>query len=385
MEIIKKETEETISEYCTRVYNLKNILGLTWQDIAYTINTELGYNYSSDKYRKDAYKLNKILNEEKDAPFELSTVKLERSKLNDERAQINALYRRIAREETLKEIAKTAVESISDKIKLDLPNEIITKSKKVAILQLSDIHYGIDDETRWNKYNTEIAKQRIIKLQNKVIEYLQKENIDELYIVNLGDMIGGRIHLQLRINTRIDVVTQTIQISEILAEFTNNISKYAKIHCYFTTDNHGRLEPSIKDSIELESLSRIVPWFMQERLKENKNVIVHTDENYGDDIVVINVLGHTIACCHGHKDKPTKIVSNLTLYTKKHFDMILSSHFHHLAVEEENSTIVVYNGSIMSTDSYAEKLRLNSKPSQNLIICSEKDVMECLYKIDLSD
>ena len=59
MEIIKKEPKETISEYCARVYNIKEALGLTWDDIAFIINTELGYNYSSDKYRKDSYKLNK--------------------------------------------------------------------------------------------------------------------------------------------------------------------------------------------------------------------------------------------------------------------------------------------------------------------------------------
>ena len=53
MEIIKKEPKETISEYCARVYNIKEALGLTWDDIAFIINTELGYNYSSDKYRKD--------------------------------------------------------------------------------------------------------------------------------------------------------------------------------------------------------------------------------------------------------------------------------------------------------------------------------------------
>ena len=126
-------------------------------------------------------------------------------------------------------------------------------------MQLSDIHYGIEDKTMWNEYSPTIAKQRIEKLQNKVIEYLKKENITDLYIINLGDMIGGRIHLQLRLNSRIDVITQTIEISEILAEFMNNLSKYTNIHGYFSTDNHGRLEPNIKDVIDLESLSRIVP------------------------------------------------------------------------------------------------------------------------------
>ena len=41
MEIIKKLPEETITEYCARIYNAKETLGYTWDDIAYIINSEL--------------------------------------------------------------------------------------------------------------------------------------------------------------------------------------------------------------------------------------------------------------------------------------------------------------------------------------------------------
>jgi hypothetical protein len=38
---------------------------------------------------------------------------------------------------------------------------------------------------------------------------------------------------------------------------------------------------------------------------------------------------------------------------------------------------------MMGTDDYASDLRLNNKPSQNLIIVSEKSVVESIHKIVL--
>ena len=37
----------------------------------------------------------------------------------------------------------------------------------------------------------------------------------------------------------------------------------------------------------------------------------------------------------------------------------------------------------MGTDDYAQQLRLSSKPSQNLIIVSKENPVECVYKINL--
>ena len=398
MEIIKKETEETISEYCTRVYNLKNILGLTWQDIAYTINTELGYNYSSDKYRKDAYKLNKILNEEKDAPFELSTVKLERSKLNDERAQINALYRRIAREETLKEIAKTAAESISDKFRLAPicvnPLKKFKEDKnKAAILEIGDWHYGLEVENYWNKFNPNIAKQRIEQLRDQVIKHLTEQNIYILHIVNLGDLIAGRIHTPLRINSRFDVITQIIEVSELLAQFIIDLSGFAEIHYYDTLDNHSRLEKDLKESLDLESLTRITNWYLKLRLSPEVlkalekdygkiKISIH-DNTFGDDIITFKVFDHNVIAVHGHRDKPEKVIDSLSMMTQQHYDLVLTAHLHHFSAEEKNETILISNSSLMGTDDYAQQLRLSSKPSQNLIIVSKENPVECVYKINL--
>lgn len=308
---------------------------------------------------------------------------LERYKIRDERTQINALYRRIAREDTLKEIAH----DFAEQMKVNpLPVNIISKkfadNTKVGILCISDWHYGIEIDNFYNRYNTEIAKDRINKLQDEVIRIIEKENLHHLIILNLGDLIGGRIHLQLRINSRIDVITQTMEVAELLAEFLNNISAFATISYHSTLDNHSRLEPNMKDSLELESLVRIIDWYLPERLSSNKRVKIEKN-TFSDDIITFNVFDWKVAGVHGHKDKPNKLIDSLSMYTHNHQDLILSAHYHHFSSEEKNETLWISNSSLMGTDSYASDLRLNSKPSQVLIITTENNPCEIIYKINL--
>jgi len=62
-------------------------------------------------------------------------------------------------------------------------------------------------------------------------------------------LIAGRIHLTIRFNSRIDVITQTIEVSELLAEFIDELSTYVPIDYYSVIDNHSRLEPNKKDAL----------------------------------------------------------------------------------------------------------------------------------------
>jgi hypothetical protein len=388
----------------------KGSYNFTWQDIVDIYNQATGKNYSSSWAGKKAkksrdidvnldedvikYIQSKQLCQNKEVPenhesfsdLDWKIVDLNVSKWNksDERIQLNALYRRIAREISIKEMGKEIAQTVSESIKLS-PVKILQNcdSEKEAILQISDWHYGVEVDSIYNQYNTEVARERIDKLKDEVFALLEKEDVSHLSVVNLGDLIAGRIHLQLRINSRIDVITQIIEVTELLAEMLNELSHFVTIDYYDTMDNHSRLEPNLKNSIELESLTRITRWYLEERLKDNNNIVIHTKNTYGDDIITFRVLGHEIAAVHGHKDKPITIIDNLSMMTKKHYDLILSSHLHHFSCDEKNETVLVSNSSLMGTDEFAQSLRLTSKPSQNLIILTKENPVYCIYKINL--
>lgn len=379
-----KRPEETELEYKKRIYLYRDLYDLTWNDIADVINNELNCNYSADKYRKESYKiLDKQASHLLQAEDKIFEYKKERVKLNDQRLQINALTRLIAREETFKEIAIEAASNISKNKIFDVPKNInIKNAEKKAILCIGDWHYGLDVDLFYNTYNVDIAVERITTLLNAVLIHLQEHSIDDLYVINLGDMISGRIHLPLRINNRIDTVQQTIEVSEILAEFLNVLSEHTNVNYVSVSDNHSRVEPNKKESLQTESFARIIDWFLEERLSNNKNI--HFIENtFSEDFAIFNVFEHCIVAVHGDKDPQKGIVDRLNSYLQGHIDLLISAHRHHFTADENNFTEFYCNGSLIGQDDYSANLRLNSKPSQLLFICTPDNFSEIIYKIKL--
>ena len=418
LELLHRKDNESVEEYTDRVCKLKQDLRLSWDDLRDIINRETGESYSESHYRKgfkkrqeelelqsflygggkplEDYQSNgltdemieqqssEIVNKNHGGWEELSAIKKERMKLSEYRIQTNADLRRVAREETIKEIAHDFAQTMNSKKVLDAPSFRFVdddSDSPAAILTLSDWHYGIVVDNYWNKYDPDIAVERINKLRDEVINRCKINNVSELNIVNLSDLICGRIHLPLRLQSRFDVITQIMEVSEILAEFISDITRYGlAVNYYDCEDNHSRIEPNKNDALEIETLTRITKWFLKERL--NRNPLVHIyDNDFGDDIVVFNCKGYEIAGVHGDKDSPHKVVENLSLMTRKKFDLILTAHFHHFSCDERNETVVVSNGSLMGTDEYARKLRLSARPSQNLIIVTENSVVDTICRI----
>ena len=408
VDIIPVNQGESFDSYRQRIYKLKEqgVIDLTWAEISRLFADTFNIKRDESKWRKEAKELIDISNDKRlltndtiesmedpqvyqqqliDIQEALLEYRKERVKISDERTQNNAYIRRMAREETLIEMAKVvATEMSSKKILtpriLPLPK---TDKKQELIVQLSDWHYGIEVDNFLNKFNPEICIQRVSKLLEVIIRYIHDHPVQKIYVVNLGDLIAGRIHNTIRLESRYDIVTQCIHVSEVLAEFLQELSAYAPIEYFDCLDNHSRLEPVKTDSLELESLARITPWYLKDRLKDHR---VHINTNVvNDDIITFTVMDDkfTVGGVHGHKDKPVKVVDNLTLLTKISFDLILTAHLHHFSCDEKNETLVVSNGSVMGTDRYAMDLRLTSKPSQNIILVNEHTVADHINRITL--
>ena len=401
----KKRQDESDIEYIVRMCTEKDYYKLSWDAIAAIMNDELKISRSESYYRKN-YKNGTFsiqcaesrlqddcedsVAEDIDSSMEelLFSIKKERVKLRDERTQLHATIRKYARYEDIFELSKEIAHNIATEMsgKKFLPtvenkNVVCSSGAKSAILELSDWHYGIDVNSYWNTYNPTIARERIAKLMRETIVKCCANGVNEIWVVNLADLICGRIHLTLRLQSRIDVITQTIEVSEILAECLTELRNAGLIvHYVGCLDNHSRLEPNKNDSLDLESLARITDWYLKERL--DGEVIFH-DNEYSRDIITFNVGRYKVAGIHGDKDKPADVVKHITLMTRQQYDLVLTAHLHHFSCDEQNETVVVSNGSLMGTDDYAEKLRLSSRPSQNLIIVSEDSVCEAIYRIVL--
>ena len=414
----KLENESEL-EYIHRICTIKSELGMTWKEIAELFKDNLGIYYSPSYYSKNfkagnfdtpvasvtstatlesncdgfcegCEELPECLSEwsddlsKKDTYIkeQLHKLALKKIEVSDIVTQNNAYIRRLSREQTIKDIAHDYANIMSEKKILDAPwlGDWSNSSDVEGALLLSDWHYGMVCDNPWNKFDPDICKERVNKLLSKTIQIIKKNNVSHLHVLDLADLIAGRIHTQIRIESRFDVITQTMQVAEILAEFLNDLSYHCSISFYSCLDNHSRLEPNKKESMDLESLARLIPWYLTERLKDNDCVEI-CDNKYGADIITCKIAGHNVIGVHGDNDQPRTALERLSLMTHEHYDMLCTAHFHHFSCDENHQTIIVSNSSLMGVDRYAEKLRLTSDPSQTFVVATPENVCECIYRI----
>ena len=385
---------ESNEEYIERILIEKRSkrIRLTWEQVAEMIHSYTGIQRSPDTWRKNAASL--VVSPAPDAEEEESAeetlvnlireYRKERYKLADINTQNNAILRRMAREESIKEIALEVANTISSK-KILPYCKAQPAGDGEAIVMISDWHYGMTADNHWNYFDIEECINRVADLREQVREYCSGRGVKKLHVVNLGDMIAGRIHSTIRYQSRVDVIRQVMEVSEIKAEmlcYWHN--EGFDVEYYDCLDNHSRLEPDKKESLDLESLALLIPWYLKARLSDY-DININSNE-YDPEIISFTACNgkYNIGGAHGHKDSPKAIASRLAMLTKKNHDMVLTAHLHHFAADEQNEVIVVSNGSLMGTDDHAKGGRYTSKASQNVIIVNERSVCDDIHRIVLN-
>lgn len=392
---LKMMPTETQDQYFYRICNMKDSLGFTWPQMAALFNDEFGCSKDESKYRKDwasfqrifnanADKLigeNRYLEEIKEATDELYKIK---KQVSDQRREYNKLLTVDARAEHLTE---KLIEAANVVPLMDYSNIFAytnNVSQKEALLACSDWHYGQIAENIWNTYNTDIFMQRIDKLFNSTVAAIQEHKIHTLHIVLLGDLINGAIHTGSRVASEENTCDQLMHVSEILASFINELSKYVtNINVYSTYGNHARTIQNKNDSIHADNMERIIPFWLRQRLQNNKKVNVVDSDYY--EFIYLQVCGYNIVCTHGDLDNFKNFgVTVNTLFSKKYgktIDYTFTGDKHHAEVFEQfgiESTLV---GSLCGTDEYANNKRLYSDPMQTLCVFTPKDGKLCSYNI----
>lgn len=396
-ENLKRMETETDDQYFYRVCQMKESLGFTWPQMAKIFNEEFGCNKGETAYRKrwaafksvfdaNADKLvgeDKYLEEIKQATDELYKAKRQ---LYDQRREYNKLLVSDARADNLVEKLIEAANAVP---LMDYSSDFFfdpDESAEEAILLISDWHYGQVSSNIWNSYDTNICMQRVSRLYDKVLHALCEHNVKTLHIALLGDLISGAIHTSCRVASEENTCEQLMHVSEILANFINEISVHVgHINVYSTYGNHARIIQKKDDSIHADNMERIIPWWLKQRLINNKKVSVIDSEYY--EFIYFDICGYNVVCTHGDLDKFKDIgVTINSIFSKKYgksIDYTFSGDKHHVESFEQfgiESTLV---GSLCGTDEYANNKRLYSNPTQTLCIFTPDDGKLCTYNIKL--
>ena len=309
----------------------------------------------------------------------------ERIKIRDERLQLNAYIRDLGRRDTVSEIANDCASKIAKEhpFVFNVTKKKDENGETVGVLLIGDWHYGEECNDFNSIYNPEEAAKRVKNLTEQTIEKGKKNGINTLYVINLSDLISGAIHLRLRLETRENTMDQVMHVAELVSQMLYTLSQHFNIKYYSCLDNHSRLDPNKADSLPAESFVRIIDWYLKTRFADAKNVEICTNA-LNEEIGTFEVYNHHYAFVHGHNDKPTKVASNLTMMTKRCYDVICLAHYHHFNTDEQNETVVVSNGSLMGNNNYANSLRLSSKATQVFFTITPDCPIEAIYRLVLN-
>lgn len=286
----------------------------------------------------------------------------ERVRLQDARREYNKLLRHEARYENLVDVLKEAVENVQ-------PFEYTKHEYKYATnihaaLLLSDLHYGLKIDNVLNEYNIDICKERMKLLLDKVIYFCQLNRVEVLHVNLLGDIISGLIHLSARVANEEDVITQTIEVGEMLARFIHELNQWIpQVKVYGCTGNHSRVTADKKTNVPAENFERLIFEYIRLRVPGIKVSL-----NGLEDWVSYKIKDKLVFATHGDKDTVQNVKMHSVNLLKQVPDVIYLGHIHHMNLRDDNGTEIITNGSICSVDEYAMGNRLNAEPYQILQI-----------------
>lgn len=401
---LKRQPNENEEQYIWRVAQLKDsgVLDVDWEELAEYINRECRDDEdeyrSSSAYRKPYQQAKRFYEagvfskfDEDDYRESLNEQKreLEKAKVafRDERNDWNKQNRVEARVEEKLDNLERELQTIG-KINFPVTNDVkLNNGDNSLIVMLSDLHTGQTFNSPFGQYNTDILKQRMAQLTDKVIQIGNRHNSVMVNVVLLGDQISGNIHNTIQVSNRENVIEQIKIASEVITSFIVELSQvFGYVNVYEVSGNHSRLITNKELAVHDERLDNLITWIVAQMTAHIDNIKVHNDaENRIDSgISTFELYGKEYVAVHGDYDKLNKVgVGNLAMMLGKIPYAILNGHNHFPSNTDINGVKIVQGGSMAGAgDDYTIEKRLSGKPNQTVLVCDDSGI-ECIYNCEL--
>lgn len=404
MNLEKKNSETDLQHHKRLIYGRLEDKTLADVDYGELSKYLYGKRYNPDVARRliyGSYKTLKILDQQacnmpgqKDMYLEIAAqtreLQKERQRFFDQRREYNKLLSEEGRREHLEAALTAAALSLDKTIGRITPDASIHSylnsldDEHEAILVFSDWHYGMTADNVFNHYDIATCVERVQHVAREAVKRLTLHKCTKLHIAVLGDLLNGSIHVGSRVASEELVADQLMQVSEILAQTIEYLSRFVKeTVVYSTYGNHARTVPNKKESIHRDNLERIIPWWLSQRLKCYENIVVVPEEE--SEFILIKSCGRNFVAVHGDLDSVKTSPRLLaTLFQKKFgldIDYVLLGDKHHRESFDEMGICAMICGSLCGTDDYANSKRLYSTPEQMLLIVSAECGVDAEYRI----
>ena len=339
------------------------------------------------EYYKDKFK-NQKYDTSKDLTLQKAEIQMERQKLFDEKRCLNKLYRDAARLENMTEIVKRAID---DYVKSPLPPSPTARSyfgNNDMIVHLTDIHYGLKVYNGFNKFDSDVLRQRLSNYLSNIKRIIEYDRPENCYLILGGDLINGFIHLETRLDNKENVIQQVIGVSDLISQFIEEIIPLVNYtYVYSVAGNHGRTNANKNEYHKGENFDILVPHYLKVYFKNYDNVEI-CDNVIDEYTASFKVKNKQIFAVHGDKDTVQTVVSNMRKFSCRlnigNPDMIFMGHRHCNGMTTVDSVKVIESGCVNGMDEYCVDKRLIGYPEQMVVIVNESKSYN-FYDINLED
>ena len=303
-------------------------------------------------------------NSDSELDVKIQELRKERIKLQTANVERNRLDRAEARQEMYYEHVGQIIKTlpIPDFEQITDTNDKVDDQRDY-VLTITDVHFGAEFLSENNKYSKEIALERFEYLLDRTIHFIKQNKLTNLKVTCLGDSLQGLIHLtDLKINDS-SVVKSCVEISRIIANFLNQLSKY---HVPSANHTQTRGLGSRPNELMDEDLEYLIGNYIKDLLSNNTRISVTLAEE-GKQYVIIPVEGYEILAMHGHQIKSMEsAIKDLSMVRRDFVEYLLLGHFHagkSITCNEGclNDAEVLVAPSFIGSDPYSDSLFKGSK------------------------
>ena len=371
----KKQSSETYDDFWWRICSSKdaNIYNLTWDEVGEILNSELGEDFTSSKWRKNYQMMKKgfykAREENADAEDIIDEIEIKKLELKEEqiklstlRLDLNKTVRNTARFEQWIDEVKEAI----GKVEVIIPEykgvQIDSDIEKDYLLTIADIHTGRKGESLDNYYDLETLQNRMWQVRDEVIEMVKEKSIKTLKILSLGDLIDGLLRASQIQNLQISRANQTVFIARFLFEWLNSISEYCYVDFKMTTSsNHSESRPinSQRGEFKDDDYEIIIYEWLSDLVKRNPRITIE-----GNSILEFDILGRKCVAMHGHqvpRGNKQNLLANVSFHMNKQYQYMFQAHLHHTEIQtvgknDLGNKEVIYCPCICGNDEYSDSL-----------------------------
>ena len=257
----------------------------------------------------------------------------------------------------------------------------VTRSRNSSrmVLMLSDWHIGALVDIEGNKYNFDIAKERLDTIIDNAIQEATDNGVYRIDVVYCGDILEHAYMRDAQAYTaEFPVAKQMALGGRLMIKALYRLSqKFFTVYRGFA-GNHDRFNKDKNGNIDGDTgmvvVNEMVQLFVEQADIEN---LVYTEcQDYSARL--INVNGRNFKFVHGDFEKANdfKKLAKHSMNDNIKYDLIGYGHFHHFMVLEiGQEKYEVRCGSLKGSDEYSEKNGFASVPSQVAIIVDNESRM----------